>query len=196
MAQEADKAIRRSYSIPRDEQSLLDSLPDKFPQIKPKLNKSEIIRLSIKLFAQKDSSSIKKMVNEELERLNVGKPKENNEVSNTDTETAEITVNDKQWRDISKLIPPEPVRAGKPKNDDRQVLNGILYVFRYEKQRRNVPQAYSSYSTCRRRLTDWRKENIWQAICHLLIKYASNSEEKRALGMILLRSWIIDIDRE
>jgi transposase len=187
------KVIRRSYSIPQDEQERLDALPSEFPKIIPRLNKSEIIRLGVKLFDELGVSEVNAMLNEQLNRMKVGKPKKLEIAEEIDASNAEIAVNERQWKQIVKLIPAQGVHPGKPKQDDRQVLNGILYIFRFDKQRRDVPSNYSSFSTCRRRLAEWRRENLWQQICNALIKNASNSRVKNQLSEILLRTWITDI---
>jgi transposase len=189
----AEKVIRRSYSIPRVEQELLDALPDKFPKIKPRLNKSELIRLGVKLVDQLGASEVNAALNEKLARLKVGKPKKQEITAETGGNEAEITVSERQWKQIAKLIPAQELRPGKPKQDDRQVLNGILYIFRFDKQRRDVPSNYSSFSTCRRRLAEWRRENLWQQICSALIKNASSLRGRNELSEVLLRTWIIDI---
>ncbi|RLE68618.1 MAG: hypothetical protein DRJ34_02665 [Thermoprotei archaeon] len=36
---------------------------------------------------------------------------------------------DEQWERIRPLLPP-PAQTGRPRADDRKVLNGILYVLR------------------------------------------------------------------
>lgn len=187
------KVIRRSYSIPWDEQERLDALPDKFTKITPRLNKSEIIRLGVKLFDELGVSQVNAMLNEKLDRMKVGKPRKPEITGEADKSNAEIAVNERQWKQIVKLLPVQEVRPGKPKQDDRQVLNGILYIFRFDKQRRDVPSNYSSFSTCRRRLAEWRKENLWQQICNALIKNVSTSREKNQLSEVLLRTWITDI---
>jgi transposase len=188
-----EKVIRRSYSIPQEEQERLDALPSKFPKITPRLNKSEIIRLGVKLFDQLGTSEVSTMLNEKLDRKKVGKPKKLEIMGEADDSGVEITINERQWKQIAKLVPVQESRPGKPKQDDRQVLNGILYIFRFDKQRRDVPSNYSSFSTCRRRLAEWRKDSLWQKICSALVKNASNLKEKNQLSEVLLRTWIIDI---
>lgn len=185
--------IRRSYSIPRPEQDRLDALPDKFHKIKPRLNKSEIIRLGVKLFDGLEPAEVSTLLDEKIDRLKVGKPRKlevSGQISDGDTE---LTINGRQWKQISRLIPSPGVTPGKPKNDDRQVLGGILYIFRFDKQRRDVPENYSSFSTCRRRLAEWRRGGSWGAICRALIRNASSAKEKNLLNEVLLRTWITDI---
>lgn len=193
MAGNTRPTIRRSYSIPQQEQERLAALPDKYPKIKPRLNKSEIIRLGVKLVDKLGPSDINKVLEENLERLKVGKPKKLSTKNQVDDVGAELEVTDKQWKQIYKLLRPSKIGPGKPKHDDRQVLNGILYIYRFDKQRRDVPEIYSSFSTCRRRLGEWRKEGLWQDICSALVKNVLSSREKKDFSEVLLRTWIIEL---
>lgn len=57
-----------------------------------------------------------------------------------------------QWKRIQSLLP-KPARTGRPRCDDREVINGILYVLstgcRYEDLPRDIR---ASGKTCNRRL--------------------------------------------
>ncbi len=51
---------------------------------------------------------------------------------------------DEQWERIRPLLPP-PARTGRPRADDRKVLNGILYVLRTGCAWKEMPQEYGAY---------------------------------------------------
>ncbi|MEO8440594.1 MAG: transposase [Spartobacteria bacterium] len=71
--------------------------------------------------------------------------------------------NDPQWRNIQPLLPPQGA-LGRPRADDRLVLEGILWVLR---SGRDLPARYPSASTCWRRLRDWEEEEVWLNIWRL-----------------------------
>ena len=48
---------------------------------------------------------------------------------------------DEQWERIRPLLPP-PARTGRPRADDRKVLNGILYVLRTGCAWKEMPRKY------------------------------------------------------
>jgi transposase len=75
--------------------------------------------------------------------------------------TDELT--DAQWGLISPLLP-ERRGPGRPRADDRQTLNGILWVLRTGARWKDLPRGYGSPSRCHRRLQDWQKEGVWECI--------------------------------
>jgi len=80
---------------------------------------------------------------------------------------------DEQWERIRPLLPP-PAPTGRPRADDRKVLNGILYVLRAGCRWKDMPREYGSYVTAWRRLRRWQEEGvctgIWQAFLSSLVE--------------------------
>ena len=185
-------SARESYSLPKIEQQRLEEIQDKFSGFKPVIKKSEIVRIGIYKVSQIEEKEAQKIL-EELGRQPVGKQKKD-----TDKEAqaqSGIRVSERQWRAIKDLFPPSKIVEGRPQSDQRSVLNSILYIFRFDKQRRKVPSNYSSYATARRRLTDWKKLNLWRNICNALINDADEEHQIELRG-ILLRTWLIETNRE
>ncbi len=50
-------------------------------------------------------------------------------------------LNDSQWENIQPLLPPRP-GLGRPRADDRLVLEGILWVLRSGARWRDLPERY------------------------------------------------------
>ena len=75
---------------------------------------------------------------------------------------------DDQWSVIAPLLPKRNRRRGRPRKDDRQTLNGVLYVLKTGIAWEDVPEKYGSSSTCWRRLQEWTAngtwENVWRAL--------------------------------
>lgn len=182
------QTARESYSLPKAEQQQLEEIQDKFSNIKPLINKSEIVRIGIYKVSQLEEKEAKKIL-EELGRLLVGKQKK--DIDKALQITAEITVTEQQWGAVKDLFPTSKIIEGRPQADNRNVLDSILYVFRFEVQRRKVPDNYSSYATVRRRLGIWKKVNLWRSICNALINHA-NQDNQIELQRILLRTWLIE----
>ncbi len=65
----------------------------------------------------------------------------------------------------------EPRHPGRPRLDDRKVLNGILFVLYTGILREFLPQelGYGSGMTCWRRLRDWNAAGVWQRLHELLL---------------------------
>ena len=82
---------------------------------------------------------------------------------------------DRQW-DLVKSSLPGPASTGKPRADDRMVINGILYVLMSGCRWMDMPSKYGSYKTVWERHKKWiEKEGVWKNIMDSLVSrgYAS-----------------------
>ena len=69
-----------------------------------------------------------------------------------------------QWAVIEPLIPKKTSKRGRPRNDERRTLNGILYVLKTGCAWEDLPSEYGSDSTCWRRLNEWSLDGTWERI--------------------------------
>jgi transposase len=70
-----------------------------------------------------------------------------------------MDLTDEQWAVVAPLIPAPPRRfdcRGRPRREDRAVLNGVLWVLRTGAAWHDLPARYPSYPTCYRRYRQWR----------------------------------------
>jgi len=72
-------------------------------------------------------------------------------------------LSDFEWDVIRPLLPPRS-RVGRPRADDRMVLNGILYVLTTGCRWCDMPVKYGSYKTAWRRLRKWEEMGVWESI--------------------------------
>jgi transposase len=81
-----------------------------------------------------------------------------------------IELSDKQWAAIEQYLPPINYN-GRPRANDRRVMNGILYVLKTGCQWPAIPAEYGvHYSTCWRRLKHWEENGVWQRIIQALLE--------------------------
>ena len=74
-----------------------------------------------------------------------------------------------QWEGIKELLPPERVgKRGRPRKDDRNMLNGMHWIVRSGAQWRELPEAYGPWQSVYARFAKWRDDGIWEAIFHVL----------------------------
>jgi len=79
---------------------------------------------------------------------------------------------DAQWKFIKPLLPPD-ADTGRPRNDDREVINGILYVLTTGCGWEYLPHDIrTSWHTCHRRLLEYQRRRVWQKIVAKLMKLA------------------------
>jgi transposase len=80
-------------------------------------------------------------------------------------------VTDEQWAKIEPLLPKRKrsKHGGRPPADDRECLEGILWVLRSGARWKDLPDWYPSYPTCWRRLVYWEGEGVLETIWHAFL---------------------------
>ena len=68
---------------------------------------------------------------------------------------------------LEPLIPHEPP-AGRPYNEHRTVLGGILWVARTGSSWREMPEEYGKWETAYKRYELWLGQGLWQRILEAL----------------------------
>jgi transposase len=73
---------------------------------------------------------------------------------------------DAQWLKVERLLPKEKPssRGGRRRIDDREVMEGILWVLRSGARWKDLPREYPSATTCWRRLREWEDAGVWLSI--------------------------------
>lgn len=74
-----------------------------------------------------------------------------------------------QWTVIEPLLPKRRRGRGRPRANDRQTLNGILYVLKTGCAWADLPRAYGAYATCWRRLQQWEADGTWERIWQTML---------------------------
>ena len=73
-------------------------------------------------------------------------------------------LNDKQWKQIEKLVP-APKPGGRPaKHTRRRILDGILYIVKAGCQWHLLPHDFPPYKTVFHYYAKWAREGIWRLI--------------------------------
>ena len=71
---------------------------------------------------------------------------------------------DAQWERLRPLLPPQKPRTGRPANDHRTVINGILWILRTGSPWRALPERYGSWKTLASRFYRWTRTGVWDRI--------------------------------
>lgn len=78
-----------------------------------------------------------------------------------------------QWQRVKRLLP-KSAHTGRPRVNDREVINGILYVLSTGCRWEDLPHDIdASYQTCNRRLLEYQRRRVWQKMLHDLMKEAN-----------------------
>ncbi len=78
-------------------------------------------------------------------------------------------LSDAVWAAVRPLLPGVNAR-GRPRVDDRRILDGILYVLRNGCRWQDVPREYGSSVTCWRRFAQWEADGTWERIWRALLQ--------------------------
>jgi transposase len=95
-----------------------------------------------------------------------------------------MDLTDEQWALIEPLIPhPTPKRAdrpGRPRRDNRPILNGILWILRTGAQWKHLPRNYPPYQTCHRRFQEWVRTGV---MATMLRELARDLQERGGIDL-------------
>lgn len=83
------------------------------------------------------------------------------------------TIPEPLWQMLKVLLPselPKP-KGGRPRNDERAVLGGIIYRLRTGCQWRAIPREFGSGQTCHRRFQEWERAGVFQKMFICMLHY-------------------------
>jgi transposase len=95
-------------------------------------------------------------------------------------------LNDEQWAIIEPLLPEREDGKGRPRRDDREVLNGILWILRSAARWQDLPPRFPSYQTCHRRFQEWVRAGGLRRVREAL------AEDLRSRGKLDLSKCFVD----
>ena len=97
-------------------------------------------------------------------------------------------LSDEQWQRIAPHLPQHPPspKGGRPRANDRECLEGILWLLRSGARWRDIPVDLPSPSTCWRRLQEWAGETVLEDLQAALVG------ELEQLGKLDLRQLLAD----
>jgi len=94
-----------------------------------------------------------------------------------------MDLTDEQWEVLKPLIPVPPRRPdgrGRPRIDDREILNGVLWIMRTGAPWHDMPDRYPSYQTCHRRFQEWVRSGVFEQI---LVALATDLRDRGGLDL-------------
>ena len=100
-----------------------------------------------------------------------------------------MDLTDEQWAILSPLIPIKAIREdgkGRPRINNREVMNGILWVLRTGAPWQDLPDRYPSPATCHRRFQEWQREGVLEKML------TSLADDLRDRGKLDLSECFID----
>jgi transposase len=82
-----------------------------------------------------------------------------------------------EWRVLKGLLPIEPENRGRGRRPEqnRSIINGILWRLRCGAPWRDVPPKYGSWNTIYRRFRRWSEAGVWEAVAVTLAEIMADS---------------------
>ncbi len=78
-------------------------------------------------------------------------------------------LSDEQWSRIQLMLPPEKTgKKGRPRKDNRMMLNGMLWMNHSGAQWRQLPKRYGPWQSVYARFAKWCNDGIWEEIFTVL----------------------------
>jgi transposase len=88
---------------------------------------------------------------------------------------------DAQWKRLQPLLPPQrPAKSskgGRPAQDHRRMINGMLWIDRTGAPWRDLPERYGPWSSVATRFYRWTKRGLWDTILRALQEQADAQGE-------------------
>jgi transposase len=71
-------------------------------------------------------------------------------------------LSDAEWARLQPLLPPQ--KAGRPRHDDRRLLNGILWKLATGVPWRDLSERYGPWQTVYTRFRRWTRAGVWDRL--------------------------------
>jgi transposase len=97
-------------------------------------------------------------------------------------------LSERQWQHLQPLLPHPTHRGGRgrPLEDHRRFVNGLLWRLHSGAPWRDIPERYGPWQSISTRFRRWRRDGTWaQVLTHLL----QERERQGRLGRVL---WLVD----
>ena len=82
---------------------------------------------------------------------------------------------DEQWERLQPLLPPQKPKTGRPAEDHRTIINGMLWVVGTGAPWRDLPERYGPWSTIASRFYRWTRAGLWDRILAALQQEADQA---------------------
>ncbi len=83
-------------------------------------------------------------------------------------------LSDSQWERVKDLMPGKVGDPGRSGGDNRQFVNGVVWVLRSGARWHDLPERYGKWKTVHTRFSRWAKAGVWERIFEALIKDRDN----------------------
>ena len=79
-----------------------------------------------------------------------------------------------QWRRLEALLPGRIGTVGRPAEDNRRFVNGVLWVIRSGMRWADLPERYGKYKSVHKRFLRWAERGVWDRLFDDLVRDRKN----------------------
>jgi len=83
-------------------------------------------------------------------------------------------LSDAQWGRIEGFLPGSQGWVGVTAKDNRNFVNGVLWVLRSGTQWKDLPARFGKWKSVHKRFTRWARSGVWQRIFQVLLDDPDN----------------------
>ena len=83
-------------------------------------------------------------------------------------------LSDRQWDRVKELLPGKVGDPGRSGSDNRQFVNGVLWVLRSGAHWHDLPERYGKWKTVHTRFSRWAKAGVWDRVFESLTRDRDN----------------------
>ncbi len=83
-------------------------------------------------------------------------------------------LSDRQWERVKDLLPGKVGDPGRSGRDNRQFVNGVLWVLRSGAHWHDLPERYGKWKTVHTRFSRWAKAGVWERMFEALLRDRDN----------------------
>ena len=88
--------------------------------------------------------------------------------------TARYELSEAQWAAIQETLPGKASDVGRTAKDNRQFVNGCLWIIRSGARWCDLPERYGKWKSVHKRFTRWAKAGVWDRVFAHLLKDRTN----------------------
>ena len=79
-----------------------------------------------------------------------------------------------QWRRLEPLLPGRLGTVGRPAENNRQFVNGVLWVIRSGMRWADLPERYGKHKSVHKRFIRWAENGVWDRLFDDLVRDCKN----------------------
>ena len=83
-------------------------------------------------------------------------------------------LSESQWRRLESLLPGRVGTVGRPAEDNRRFVNGVLWVIRSGMRWADLPERYGKYKSVHKRFIRWAEAGVWDRLFDDLVADRKN----------------------